>query len=88
VHTDDGVAPVKTGPGDFPVGRSGLWYGSRSWRQPTSHRYLSLAAPAGPSCAAMHPALLLLAYDRQPGGQVWRFKPQRPVRTVLVVVPT
>ena len=35
----------------------------------------------------MHLALLLIADDRQPGGRVWRFKSQRSVRTVLVVVP-
>jgi hypothetical protein len=36
---------------------------------------------------SMHPALLLIADDRQSGGRVWRFKSQRSVRTVLVVVP-
>ena len=34
----------------------------------------------------MHP-VLLIAHDRQSGGRVWRFKSQRSVRTVLVVVP-
>jgi hypothetical protein len=36
---------------------------------------------------SMPPALLLIADDRQSGGRVWRFKSQRSVRTVLVVVP-
>jgi hypothetical protein len=35
---------------------------------------------------SMQPALLLIADDRQSGGRVWRFKSQRSVRTVLVVV--
>src|SRR5512133_1725112 len=35
----------------------------------------------------MHPALQLIADDRQSGGRVWRFKSQRSVRTGLVVVP-
>ena len=35
----------------------------------------------------MHPALELIADDHQYGGRVWRFKSQRSVRTVLVVVP-
>ncbi len=37
--------------------------------------------------ASKHPALLLLADDGQSGGRIWRFKLQRPVWTVLVVVP-
>jgi hypothetical protein len=36
---------------------------------------------------SMHLALELIADHRQPGGRVWRFKSQRSVRTVLVVVP-
>jgi hypothetical protein len=36
---------------------------------------------------SMQPALLLIADDRPSGGRVWRFKSQRSVWTVLVVVP-
>ena len=33
-----------------------------------------------------HPALPILADDGQPGGWVWRCKPERPVGTVAVVM--
>ena len=35
---------------------------------------------------SMHPALPILADDAQPGGWVWRCKPERPVGTVTVVM--
>jgi hypothetical protein len=33
-----------------------------------------------------HPASLIPTHDGQPGRSIRRFEPQRPVRTVLVVV--
>jgi putative transposase len=36
---------------------------------------------------SMHPASLLLADHGQSSGRVWRLKPQRSMRTVLVVMP-
>ena len=35
----------------------------------------------------MQLVLVLLADHRQSGGRVWRLKPQRSMRTVLVVMP-
>jgi hypothetical protein len=35
----------------------------------------------------MHSALLILGANGQPGGRLWRLEPQRPVRTVFIVVP-